>query len=346
MVGWRQTLYVSATRGVDPTTPPTVTGTQIADFIPAIYGTPGGGSHARPPIWDPRLDDLNVSYHPAADCSEGCWRLVRAEYLDKGQSGGLHHIFAKSLDANGQQIGGTTWGVGWPDGADISTTKPPPDWGDLAMWDCYFPDQGQVGGYRAWMGATENRSDIVRGMALPYCHHVVFRLTWQWDEGTHLTLFPIVFSGQTAAPVPSATLPPNTTATPTRTRTPVPTATSTPGSSTYNGQIIQTFPNCGLTQIFGVVHDQNGTPQIGVRLRLTWDGNNNPLYTTSGNYVRPETDASGWDFVVAQHAMDNWWRVAVVDAAGNPLSAEVQVHTVSTCAPTDLNVAKVRFRRN
>lgn len=342
--GW-QSYPGAAMRGAEPT--PTVVATRISDFLPPIFVTPGSGSAERPPTWDPRLDALNVTYHPVADCTDGCWRLISAEYLDKGQSGGLHHIFARSIDANGQQVGGTPWGVGWPDGADLAVTKPPPDWGDLAMWDCYFPDQGQAGGYRAWMGGTESRSDVVRGMALPYCHHVVFRLTWQWDTGNeiHYLGIPLLFGGEPEMPGPTATLPPNVTPTRTPTRTPMPVPTATPATS-YNGAIVQTFPNCGLTQLFGVVHDQNGNPQTGVRLRLTWDGNTTPVYTTSGSYVRPETDASGWDFVVAQQPLANRWRVAVVDALGTPLSSEVQVYTVSTCAPNDLNVAKVRFQRN
>jgi len=366
---WQQP-YSAATQGVGAT--PTAVATQVSDFIPPLYAMPG--SAARPPLWDPRLDELNVTYHPATNCSQGCWQLLRAEYLDEGQSGGLHHVFAKSLSATGEHIGGTLWQVAWPDGMDEATTKPPPDWGDLALWDCYFPDQGEAGGYRSWMGATESQSDVVRGMGLPYCIHVSFRLTWQWNPGgpptstatptvtprpspsgdiVYVFLFPI-FGGQpeivlpTPTVPPTATPPPNATptATPRPTNTPLPTATATPSGGTYTGEIVQTFPNCGLTQVFGVVNDPSGNPQPGTRLRLTWDGNPTPLYAIAGTYVRPETDASGWDFVVATYPMDNWWRVAIVDGNGNLLSPEVSVHTVSACEPTDVNVAKVRFREN
>ncbi len=351
-------LGVAATR--------TAIAMQVSDFLPPIHVTPG--SAARPPVWDPRLDDYNVTYHPAADCSQGCWELARAEFLDEGQSGGLHHVFAKSLSADGQHLGGTPWRVAWAGGMDLSTTKPPPDWGDLALWDCYFPDQGEAGGYRAWMGTTESRSDVVRGMGLPYCIHTSFRLTWQWNPGgpptptipptatlrptpsgdIHYAAIPMIYGGQPEIPVPTTTQVPNATPTATRppTNTPLPTATATPGGGTYQGEVVQTFPNCGLTQVFGVVHDPTGNPQPGTRIRLTWDGNTTPLYTTAGTYVRPETDTSGWDFVLANFAMENWWRVAVVDGAGNPLSPEVVVHTVNRCEPTDLNVAKVRFREN
>jgi len=51
-----------------------------------------------PVYWDPRLDALNVTYHPATDCTGGCWRLVSAEYLDIEQSAGLHNVLvAKAL---------------------------------------------------------------------------------------------------------------------------------------------------------------------------------------------------------------------------------------------------------
>lgn len=364
MLGLGQPPYSAATRGVDPTL--TVLATQVSDFLPPVYATTG--SAARPPVWDPRLDEYNVTYHPAANCSQGCWELTRAEFLDEGQSGGLHHVFAKSLTADGQQVGGTPWRVAWADGMDEAETKPPPDWGDLALWDCYFPDQGEAGGYRAWMGATESQSDVVRGMGLPYCIHTSFRLTWQWNPGGPATPVPTptvtprpspsgdtsyvfvapVFGGDPEIPVPTATIAPNSTPTATRTPTSVPTATvtATPSGGTYQGEVVQTFPNCGLTQVFGVVHDSGGNPQPGTRIRLTWDGNPTPLYTTAGTYVRPETDVSGWDFVLAAFPMENWWRVAVVDAAGNPLSPEVVVHTVNRCEPTDLNVAKLRFREN
>jgi hypothetical protein len=132
-----------------------------------------------PVEWDPRLDALNVTYHPATDCSAGCWRLVSAEYLDEGQSAGLHHVFAKTLDAAGNQIV-DRFTVAWADGSVTVDTKPPPDWGDQALWDCYFPDQGEAGGYRAWAGIWEANSDVVAGMGLPYCLHTSLWLTWRW----------------------------------------------------------------------------------------------------------------------------------------------------------------------
>ncbi|HEX8681703.1 MAG TPA: hypothetical protein VF707_05270, partial [Ardenticatenaceae bacterium] len=59
-------------------------------------------------------------------------------------------------------------------------------------------------------------------------------------------------------------------------------------SGSYNGRVVQTFTNCGVTQVIGTVLDANGTPRTGVGIRLWWgDGE---VSTVSGTYVRPETD--------------------------------------------------------
>jgi hypothetical protein len=144
--------------------------------IPPAYASP-------PDYWDPRLDALGVTYHPATDCIYGCWRLVTAVYEDEEESNGLHHIWARALDANGTQVAGEVWTVAWPDGSVPLMTKPAPDWSDFAIFGpggCYFPDQGETGPFRAFVGSVEARSDTVRGIGLPYCLHVSFRLTWQW----------------------------------------------------------------------------------------------------------------------------------------------------------------------
>lgn len=132
-----------------------------------------------PPAWDTRLDDLHVTWEPAGECSEGCWRLISAEYMDEEQSAGLHHVFAQLRDEAGQQVAGEPVTVAWPDGEVTVTSKAAPDWADVPLWSCYFPDQGAAGPYRAFAGGIEAESDVVRGMGLPYCWHVSFRLIWQ-----------------------------------------------------------------------------------------------------------------------------------------------------------------------
>lgn len=326
---------------------------------------------AAPPLeWDHRLNDLNVSYQPAADCSQGCWRLISARYEDRSESGENHNLYGRLRDEAGTVLAGYPWKVAWPDGSVTVMTKPAPEWSDFPLYGCYFPDQGASGGYRAFAGTVEARSDSVHGMGLPYCWHVNFRLIWQWQPpGSTPTptstppaptatatpvsnpspsalawlYFPMTFGGIPDLPAPTASpTPPAPSPTP-----PLPTPTPVPPPP-YSGSIVQTFPNCGLTQVFGVVHDAAGQPLPGTRLRLTWDGPNAEiLYATAGDYVRNETDASGWDFVLAQQPVANSWRVAVVDPA-NPsrlLSPEVTVQTVSHCEPWALNVGKLKFER-
>jgi hypothetical protein len=318
-------------------------------------------SEARTPItqaepnyeWDARLDNLNVTVQPATNCSDGCWKLYSAQFQDRDKAQHLHHVWARAMDASGTYLEGVPWYVGWPSGGDSLLTKAPSEWADYPLWDCYGPNEGETGAYRAYMGNDETRSDVVRGMGLPYCQHVNYRLIWQWTVGQpeepavtatvtvtpHGTPYfiPIVEVGDTGAP-------PEATRTPTPTVTATVTTTPTNGRP-FTGSIVQTFVNCGLTQVFGVVHDANGAPLSDVRVRLTWDGaTKGPIYTTSGDYIRPETDTSGWD-IVLQPRQANTWRVAVVDGTGNLLSPEVPVQTHGHCDAGAVNVAKVRFVR-
>ncbi|MGH2541722.1 MAG: hypothetical protein ACRDIB_02925, partial [Ardenticatenaceae bacterium] len=111
----------------------------------------------------------------------------------------------------------------------------------------------------------------------------------------------------------------------------------------YSGQIVQRIPNCGLTQIFGTVLDSAGNPKSGVRVRVTWqDGS---AETVSGSYVRPETNASGWDFTLDSRAKAGTWQVMLVDESGNLLSEPLTVFTTDVCSgPDAANAVKVEFR--
>jgi hypothetical protein len=145
-------------------------------FVAAICSFDPGPVAGRSPLppW--------VTLSPAADCSGGCWRIVDAEYWTEEESQGLHHVFARALDAQGNQLAGVPFTVAWPDGSVTIPTKPAPDWTDAALWDCFFPDRNEVGAYRGWMGG-EARSDTISGMGLPYCAHVSYVVTWQWSAG-------------------------------------------------------------------------------------------------------------------------------------------------------------------
>lgn len=113
--------------------------------------------------------------------------------------------------------------------------------------------------------------------------------------------------------------------------------------TTYTGQILAAYANCGLTQIFGTVHDGAGAPQVGLRLRVSWQGG--AAETVSGQYVRAETDASGFDFTLDSQAKDGSWTVEVLDGIGTPISQPLVVTTTADCtSPAASNVVKVAFR--
>jgi hypothetical protein len=128
---------------------------------------------------------------------------------------------------------------------------------------------------------------------------------------------------------------------PTPTPTPVP---EEPDDSPFRGEIVETFPNCGLTHVFGIVHDVDGRPLPGMTVQLTWRAPDADVYySDAGDYVRPETDESGWEIFLNSHAVANSWYVALVGSDGELLSRELRVDTASTCEPGDANAVKVRF---
>lgn len=115
--------------------------------------------------------------------------------------------------------------------------------------------------------------------------------------------------------------------------------------NSYGGKVVQTFKNCGITQVFGTVVDENGNPVTGVGVRLWWGGGE--VHTVSGTYVRPETNAAGWDFTLNNVNVENTWNVAVEDANTKTLlSAPVAVQTSGNCdGANPANAVKVEFRR-
>lgn len=111
----------------------------------------------------------------------------------------------------------------------------------------------------------------------------------------------------------------------------------------YSGRVVQTFNNCGITQVFGVVLDEAGNPKPGVTVRLWWGGGPT-LRTTAGTYIRPETNTAGWDFTLNNHPVANVWYVAVDDGGDNLLSDPVEVRTSGSCGSSDANAVKVELR--
>lgn len=141
---------------------------------------------------DPRLAPLGITIEPAADCSRGCWRLVSARFEDPEESAGLHHIWTRVLDNHGNQLVGQEWQVKWPGGRAGMVSKAAPEWSDFPMFGpggCYNPANGP-GPYSAFVVQNNTldatRSDIVRGLGLPQCQHVSYRLVWQWQPALNL----------------------------------------------------------------------------------------------------------------------------------------------------------------
>lgn len=130
-----------------------------------------------------------VTRHPVTDCSQGCWRIESIDYRDASTSGNLHHIFAKAKNANGQYIV-TTWQVDTATQTYTLQTKPPPDWGDFPMFECFSPSEGEVGGYSVWMGTDRDKSEWLSGLGLPECQHETVYVTWRRDNGGTATPTP------------------------------------------------------------------------------------------------------------------------------------------------------------
>lgn len=150
-----------------------------------------------------------------------------------------------------------------------------------------------------------------------------------------VTATPLTILQATAQPSAVATVTPEPTATP-------PPPTATPGRP-FTGRFVDGLVNCSLTQVIGVVVDGAGNPVPGVAIRLWWhDGET--YHTTAGSYVRPETNAAGWEFFLNHGNVANTWFVAVEDGPnGELLSDPVAVATSGSCEGGAVNVARVQF---
>ncbi len=249
------------------------------------------------------------------------WQLARVDYWDDQRSGGTHHIYTMSpYDAN-QRIVVSNGQQSWEVPLDKPNNEPS---SNFAMWGGNY--------YKAYMKGLP--SDSIEGLHMPAKHHVSYLLWWKRaiKEGSS--------GGGSQSPAPVVSPPPVTP-------TPAPEPPRQESSADFTGNMVQTFTNGGLTQLFGVVHDRNGQPVPGTRLRITWqDSNAANFFTTAGQYVRAETDASGWEFNLNTRPVANTWLVAVVDQNGNPLSENVTVRTDGHSNYGAVNVAKIRFVTN
>lgn len=150
-----------------------------------------------PDYWDPRLNDLYVSWEaPALSPGQTYWRLVSCEYQDPNQSGGTHHMYFRCLDLNGAQLAGVRVVQEWPTGSADTTTPNPPEWGNIPMYGSGWCPPDRPGPYSGLVG-DGLPSYRVRGMGLPCNGHVNFRMTFR----------KAIAVGQ-ATPTPSPTMTP------------------------------------------------------------------------------------------------------------------------------------------
>ena len=171
---------------------------------------------------------------------------------------------------------------------------------------------------------------------------------------------PTVYISPTATLLPSITPPATTTpanfvpATDTPVPTKEPTATRTPkapfSASSVNAIESVIIPHlqplgCDWQGVGGTVDDQNGSPIVGIVVRLagTYDGKSIELTNVSG--INPEYGKSGFEFVLGDTPMNSRDKlyVQLLDQAGLPLSDKIYIDTSSDCQE---NLVLVRFKKN
>lgn len=171
---------------------------------------------------------------------------------------------------------------------------------------------------------------------------------------------PTVFLSPTATLLPSIT--PQATTTPANfvpaTDTPVPTKTPTPtrtpkapfSASSVNAIESVLIPHlldagCDWQGIGGTVDDQNGSPIIGIVVRMagTYDDKSIELTTVSG--ISQEYGKSGFEFVLGDTLVNSRDKlyVQLLDQAGLPLSDKIDIDTYDDCKK---NLVLVRFKKN
>ena len=120
-----------------------------------------------------------------------------------------------------------------------------------------------------------------------------------------------------------------------------PTPTPTPAYD-FALEKFENIPNCGLTQVWGYIHDAAGNGLLNYTIKVT---------TADGSWatVSNPSDASGYyDIVLATGAKAQKWQVFVVAADGSRISPVVDVETTAAdCQPGGKGVQTPRldFRR-
>jgi hypothetical protein len=124
------------------------------------------------------LDDLGVRLERAGDPVR--WRLVRADFLDERQSDGKHHIFVKAIRADGSPAAGVPFFADWvgrqPQDPPVRGTTDLNGETNLPMFINFDPTKKNGIMFASVDGAV---ADVVRGMGLPFNHHVCYVLTYK-----------------------------------------------------------------------------------------------------------------------------------------------------------------------
>jgi hypothetical protein len=93
------------------------------------------------------------------------------------------------------------------------------------------------------------------------------------------------------------------------------------------------------------VDDQNGSPIIGIVVRLAGKLSGKTIELTTVSGVSPEYGKSGFEFVLGDTPVNSreTLYVQLLDQAGLPLSDKIYIDTFSDC---EKNLVLVRFKKN
>lgn len=170
-VGWLLglCLLVAPWRGAGQTVPAAV-------YLPLVANAPAPSPAL---VWDGRLDLRGAYLIPAGTSSDqGAWRLARARWLDEAESGGRHHIYIDTLDADGKRVTGVQVRILWAGGEATVVTEAKPG----EPYAANFPMFAVAPAY----SASPVDGDLVGGMGLgsieqpAYKIHTSYELIWQW----------------------------------------------------------------------------------------------------------------------------------------------------------------------
>ncbi len=127
--------------------------------------------------FDPRLTNLGIS---VTETTNATWDIAVVKYQDPNESGGKHHIYFFTRDANGNPEPGVTCIVDWVGREEPQPFKTQTDTNGEANFPMFANLNTSLknGPYFAFIESDSN-SDIVRGMGLPEKHHVCYWLTFQ-----------------------------------------------------------------------------------------------------------------------------------------------------------------------